>query len=259
MTIFYYTATGNCLAVAKQIAQSNENGKAKLVSIPQVVDSDDLSYADDVIGIVFPIFGFKTPKMVNKFLEKVKIEADYTFAIGTYGNMAGAAMMNLQKQAVGNGYRFDYANQLLMVDNFLPIFETGKQIKSLPKKNVEENTAKIVKDINNRKHNQAKASFGARLITPIIAAGTISDNYARKFSVNSWCNKCGVCSKVCPAKNITVTGKVDFHDHCEGCLACIHLCPKNAIHLKGERSYKRWRNPEVSLNEIIGANNRSGK
>jgi len=34
---------------------------------------------------------------------------------------------------------------------------------------------------------------------------------------------------------------------------------QNAIHLKNERSAKRWINPEVSLNEIIEANNRTQK
>jgi ferredoxin len=81
---------------------------------------------------------------------------------------------------------------------------------------------------------------------------------ARQFldMVNGQCVKCGVCAKVCPAKNIAVTDKVRFSDHYEACLACVHLCPQNAIHLKNERSGKRWRNPEVSLAEIINANNR---
>jgi hypothetical protein len=39
-------------------------------------------------------------------------------------------------------------------------------------------------------------------------------------------------------------------------MACLHLCPQNALHLRRERSNKRWRNPDVSLQEIIMANNR---
>jgi uncharacterized Fe-S center protein len=249
MTIFYFTSTGNCLAVAKRIGGT-------LVSIPQVVDSSELHYKDDVIGIVFPIYGFKTPKMVAKFLDRVKIEADYTFVIGTYGNMSGAAMMNLQKQAIKNGYRFDYANHLLMVDNFLPIFEMETQRKKLPKKNVDENLAIILDDIKNRRHKQMSAGIAARLMTKIIAAGTIGDNYDKRFSVNEKCNKCDVCAEVCPAGNITVRDSVNFGGKCEGCLACAHLCPQNAIQLKGQRSEKRWQNPEISLAEMIESNER---
>ena len=93
MTVFYFTATGNSLAVAKRIGGT-------LISIPQVVDSENLHYKDDAIGIVFPVYGWTTPVMVGRFLDKVKFEADYIFAIGTYGNIPGAAMYHLQKRAV---------------------------------------------------------------------------------------------------------------------------------------------------------------
>ena len=79
---------------------------------------------------------------------------------------------------------------------------------------------------------------------------------AQKYIVDAGCNNCGTCAKVCPTKNIEVTDKVIFHDRCEVCMACLHLCPKIALHTKGEKSNKRWLNPDVSLNEIIDANNR---
>jgi len=131
MTIFYFTATGNSLAMAKKIG-------GDLVSIPQVVDSDKQLYKDDVIGIIFPIYALGMPKIVKRFLNKFKLEADYLFAIGTLGNMAGAAMPNLQKHAQKNGYSFDYTNQIRMLDNYLNMFEIGDQLDKLPSKKVDE-------------------------------------------------------------------------------------------------------------------------
>jgi MinD superfamily P-loop ATPase containing an inserted ferredoxin domain len=96
-----------------------------------------------------------------------------------------------------------------------------------------------------------------RALASILKATTKTDNNAQGYIVNEKCNKCGTCAKVCPAKNIAVTDKVSFSDHCEACLACAHLCPQNAIHLKNEKSDKRWRNPEVSISEIITANSRN--
>jgi len=256
MTVFYFTATGNSLAVAKAVVKGIGGN---LVSIPQAVDSESLHYKDDAIGVVFPIYGWTTPKMVRRFLEKAKLEADYVFAIGTYGNMPGAAMMNLQKLALKNGYRFDYANHLLMLDNFLPLFEMGAQAKKLPAKKVEENTAKIVSDINGRKRRRAKASPVMRAITAMVSAMMKSpEKKAQDYIVTSQCNKCGVCAKVCPVKNIAVTDKVCFGASCEWCMACLHLCPQSALHAKGEKSGKRWLHPEVSLSEIIAANNLEG-
>jgi MinD superfamily P-loop ATPase len=89
-----------------------------------------------------------------------------------------------------------------------------------------------------------------------LLAGTKTDKNAQSYIVNDQCTKCGICAKVCPAKNITVSDKLCFSDHCESCLACVHLCPQNAIHLKNEKSDKRWLHPEASLQEIIAANNR---
>lgn len=47
--IFYYTATGNCLYLARQIEED-------LYSIPQELKKEDLRYKADKIGIVAPIY-----------------------------------------------------------------------------------------------------------------------------------------------------------------------------------------------------------
>lgn len=252
MIVFYFSATGNCLSVAKRIG-------GNLISIPQVIDSERLEYKDDVVGLVFPIYALRPPKMVRRFLEKVKLEAEYTFAVGTYGNLPGAAMLNAQKLAKERGNRFDYAEHLLMVDNYLPMFYIDKEIEKLPQKGTEEAISRIINDIGNRRHMQANASWGWKLITSALAFMADlapTGKQAKSFIVNDQCTRCGICSQVCPAKNIRVADKVEFGDQCEECLACAHLCPQNAIHLKSERSSKRWLNPAVSLKEIIAANNR---
>ena len=76
-----------------------------------------------------------------------------------------------------------------------------------------------------------------------------------KYIVTDACIQCG-CAKVCPSDNISVTDRVTFGDRCEGCYGCVHNCPQNALHLKKEKSSVRFRNGEVSLNELIQANNK---
>lgn len=252
MTIFYFTSTGNCLAVAKRIG-------GNLLSIPQEIDSGNMSYKDDAIGIIFPVYSNAPPRIVRKFLNKVRFDADYLFAVGTYGNLPGACMYNLGKNAEKCGYRFDYLNSLKMVDNFLPVFEMDEEVIKLPEKKTEEMTVKIIDDICNRKKLQAKAGLPMRALAAVLGKVTKTDKNAMNYIVDDSCNRCGTCVKVCPVKNVVVNDKVHFGEHCEGCLGCVHLCPQNAIHLKNEKSGKRWRNPEVSLGEIITANNRTEK
>jgi len=249
MTVFYFTATGNSLSVAKRIGGT-------LISIPLVIDSYNLHFSDDAIGVVFPVHWWNLPIMVRRFIDKASFEADYFFAIGTCGSLAGGEMVSLRNLAKKNGYCFDYAGHLLMLDNYLPAYDMGAQIEKLPRKLVAERIDKIVADINRRETVKAKANFGKRALTAIMGHVFKPGNNAKKYIVSGKCNRCGVCAQVCPANNIAVAENVSFCGHCEGCLACLHLCPQNALHLNNEKSDRRWRNPEVSLKEIIEANNR---
>jgi ferredoxin len=228
-----------------------------LVSIPQIIDSLKPEYADDVIGVVFPIYGFGTPKMVARFLRETKLSAEYTFAIGTYGNKPGACMRNVQRLA-----GFDYAESLLMVDNYLPGFDIDKQISKLPEKNPEENLRRIITDIETRTRKETTSNLGWRAATAVIKTGEkffMNDTQAQGYIVNDNCIKCGICAKICPSGNIRVSDKVEFGNQCEWCLGCVHLCPKNAIHMKNERSAARWLHPDISLNDIIEANNKTAE
>ena len=88
--IFYFTATGNSLYVAKQLDNH-------LVSIPRVMDNSDLTFRDDRIGVVCPVFGHEAPLMVQEFLHKAVFETDYFYMILTYGNRHGGAAELAQK------------------------------------------------------------------------------------------------------------------------------------------------------------------
>ena len=250
MTVFYFTGTGNSLAVAKRIG-------GELISIAQAKNEVTKEYKDDVIGFVFPTYGCTVPKIVKRFMGQVKIEADYTFAIATYGNGKGCVTEIAQQIAQENGYRFDYVNAVLMLDNCQPQFDIARQKEKLPGKKVDEQIDAIKTDITARKHQSLKSSLGDRFGTWLCTKLNIEpDDYPkRNFSVDDKCVLCGTCAKVCPMGNISVTDKVTFAERCACCQACVHACPQNAIHFKGERNTERWRNPDVKLQEIIEANN----
>ncbi|MDR2481948.1 MAG: EFR1 family ferrodoxin [Spirochaetaceae bacterium] len=251
MKVLYFSATGNCLYVAKRLG-------GELLSIPQLQKKGIYEITGDVVGIVCPVYGFTLPNLVKEYLEKATIKAEYVFSIMTFGNLSIAALTQMKKAFEKQGVQLHYSNQIRMVDNYLPIFEVSSQLKKNKDESIEVKINNIVSDIKERKQSCVKHGGFQKSISNIISALWGNKKMVNKrdnnFTVSELCNGCGTCRNVCPVGNIAGSGKPEYQHRCEFCLACIHLCPKNAIHLKNERSDKRFINPHVKLSELIQAN-----
>ena len=70
--ILYFTGTGNCLYIARQLAGKH----AELLSIPQLMKQGRYEFEADEIGIVYPIYGHMPPYMVRQFIRKAKLQAE---------------------------------------------------------------------------------------------------------------------------------------------------------------------------------------
>lgn len=64
--IFCFAGTGNSLYAAKQL-------DPELISIPQTIHNDRLTFEADSIGILCPVYGHEMPAMVKEFLRKADI------------------------------------------------------------------------------------------------------------------------------------------------------------------------------------------
>lgn len=251
MTICYFTASGNCLFVARRIGGT-------LLSIPQLMRQETVEIEDEAVGIVCPCYAAEMPGMVREFMKKARIRTEYFFFVYTYGMGYGEAFAHAELAARDAGLKLSYVNAIQMVDNYLPIFKMREQIETLPDKDVEGQLKKVCRDIAARVETSVPitaltranmAMYQKRLAEPILRKDT-----ARQYIVNDSCVLCGICAKVCPADNITVTDHVAFSDRCEVCYACLHNCPRNAIHLPKEADTARFRNEYVTLNDIIASN-----
>ena len=249
MITLYFTATGNCLYVAKRIG-------GELVSIPQAIKEGRYEFRDEKIGLVLPVYWAMIPKYAENFIRKVKFDSPYIFAVLTFGMIAASASAHLIKIGNDCGIKFSYINKLKMVDNYLPVFEMQKQIAGEPAKRVEQHLDAIVFDVSNSKKKIPGSTFvdnwmlSAMSKRELIGAGVTKD-----YLVEDSCNGCGTCVQVCPMKNVQMDGKKPvFGNHCMTCLACTHNCPQNSIRLKGEKSKIRFRNQHIPLKEIVNSN-----
>lgn len=248
--IFYFTATGNSLYVAKKLSENP-------ISIPQVKQGS--SFEDDVIGIVSPVYCGEIPKAVLNFLKNSSFKADYLFMILTYGKDDSDSAEYTFKQCKRFGLNFDFIATVKTVDNYLPAFDMAEEMKI--EKKTEEQLAEILCSIERKKRGVSPATDKGRKLHKQVAfmnrlVPSLNDGSALKITEK--CTGCGICEKVCPVGNIAVTdGKARrVNKKCEFCLACIQNCPNGAIALKRERNPKaRYRNKNITLKEIIDSNN----
>ena len=250
--LFYFTATGNCLHVARQFDKNP-------ISIPQVINNDNLVFEDEKIGIVWPVYAGEPPKIVLNFLKKATFKTNYFYMILTYGKDVTDAPEYTNRLCEGMGIHVDYIHSILMVDNYLPSFDMNEQ-KAMDK-HIEEQLQIALKDVQERKKeiteaNQEARDFHAR------AAKIFADNPSlingEQITVTDKCTGCGICTKVCPVKRFYIeNGKAKrTQTTCEFCLACAHNCPQKAITtcISDKNPDSRFRNENVTLQDIIKSN-----
>lgn len=248
MKVLYFTSTGNTLCIAKKIG-------GELLSIPTLLHEERFEHEDEDIGIVFPCYYFGVPRPVKEFVENAVLKSDYLFAVMSYGNMPAGALNQCARIAKRAGMNLSYLHEIVMIDNYLPLYDIKTQIETAPQKQIEQHLEQLVSDIHSRKNFIQRHNVFAGLLTGVaqIYYNIRLRNADSRFSVEDTCNSCQICEKVCPVNNIRVNGKPVYLQHCEECLACAHHCPQNAIRVKGEKSRARFRNEHVSLKEIIEA------
>ena len=244
--IYCFTSTGNSLSTARKLA--NEIG-AEVLPMSQY-SQKRAACADEVIGFVFPVYFWGLPRMVDIFIKEMEItnKSAYVFAVATCGGAVFGVLGRLKELLEAKGIRLQYGTYLVSVSNYLPEY-TAKDSESLRNK-IDAGISIIADAVKNRESNRMLAfTFLNRLLYRAYP-NKQSDQY---FTVGGACTACGICQRVCPAKNITImNGKPEFLHKCEHCLACLHNCPAHAIDWKKKTQGKeRYRNVDVSVDEVI--------
>ena len=251
--VFYFTATGNSLYAARAFS-------AEPISIPQALKDGALDYEADEIGIVFPDFAAAAPLMVREFVNKARLKARYIFSIITYGNYAANVADWWNEYCLEQGLTVHYINTLLMVDNYLPVFDMNEQTRI--DKHIPEALAQLVADVESQRQYISHVEIDDQMRGWL---KRLQENHSpmeaeRLLRLNvEACIACGTCAAVCPHGNFSMTdSRAEFSGPCEYCLACVHACPPKALTLERERNpMARYRNENVSLVDIKKANNQN--
>lgn len=253
--IFYFSGTGNSLALAKSLA--GKLGSARLTRISYTSETEIASTAEKV-GIIYPVYAFGMPKIVTAFISKLKVApCSYVFAICNYAGMSGSAMKQTQKALAAVNIKLNSGFGLVMPSNYLPF--GGAEAEEKCQKKVSraeirlEEIAGIVKAGENRSIENPWyfPYFLTALASKSYVNGTVKD--VKKFHADDKCTSCGACVKVCPCANVQlVDGRPQWGASCELCLACLQWCPVHAVQISSiSPDRQRYHHPDIKIEEML--------
>lgn len=262
-TIYYYSATGNSLHVAKSIAGKLQ--ECELLSIPSLRKAEEVIVETEGVGFVFPTHYFGLPPLVIEFIKKLKMEkVQYSFAAVTCGSSyISSTLHQLDKLMLPKGKNLNAGFHVDMISNYIPLSNIPPLAKVEKKLRIADEKIEKIARLVLQQQNKLDPEYlwlPSRAINTYWREKLLSQSY-QNFSVSSSCIACGCCEKVCPVDNIRMReGKPQWSQDCQECLACLHVCPTGSIEF-GTRTVgrNRYHHPKITSMEIIQSKKQWGK
>lgn len=253
--IYYFTGTGNNLAIARDMAEALPE-HTELIPIASLIKDEAVIADADRVGIVYPIWLHHLPPMVEEFARKLNPNGAYVFAVASYFKNPGNSLYNLQTILEENGHRLDSGFLIKMPGKYVLLYDLTAPDDENERRFIEEKR-KVLEISEIVKGGQRVGIEGERGEDDkdfIINHHEKVYQVPAKFRVTESCNLCGLCVEICPiGGNALADGRIIWNEKCEYCLACLHWCPQRAIE-NGELSptCRRYHHPDVTAADIIG-------
>ncbi len=253
--LYYFTGTGNSLAVAEGLCRRLPD--CELVPVASVArDPGRIAPEGDRVGIIAPVYFSGLPAVVADFALRLDLsKVPYSFAVLTMGGSGGNPALHQLERILtqGPGKRgLDAGFTVKMPGNYVLMYgppndATIGKILGKADRRIEEIAGLVEQRVQKRPRMPVFGSLVQHLIYPKFIMGVHDAD--RKFSVDDRCTSCGICVKVCPVENIRLEeGRPVWLHHCEQCMACIQLCPPLAIQAgKKTEERQRYHHPNLRI------------
>ena len=250
--IYYFSGTGNSLKIAKDLNNNLQDSKIiRICEANKELTSDIFS---EKIGFIFPVYYRGLPHMVESFIKNLEVNPKtYFFAIANFGSYAALTFQQIDKLLMYKGTTLSANFSIAMPGNmWFMYYPHSKEDFTNRINDQNAKTVNIAKNIRNNIKTEivfVKDSVSEEKMYLDFNPNDTVEN----FWTDCKCTGCGICSKVCPAKNIEIiNNKPLWKNHCEQCLACLHWCPTEAIQYKNDSlNKKRYHNPFINVQELF--------
>ncbi|MBN1912962.1 MAG: EFR1 family ferrodoxin [Candidatus Omnitrophica bacterium] len=255
--LFYFSATGNSLKVARDLA--DELGEVKVLPMTKAMILP-LDEKYEALGIVYPVYMFGLPLIVAEFLRKFIFEPrSYIFSVATLGGLPGRAHTLAQGILKNRDLELSAGFSVLMPGNYTPLYgaipQERQQKMFREEKQRVRDIAGFIKERKRGIIEEKPFLINFLLYKLLYQAGSRRIPRADEgFWVKDTCTKCGICEKICPVENIKmVKGKPQWLHYCQHCMACLQWCPVEAIqYKKSTQGKKRYHHPDIIAEDIMG-------
>ena len=264
--IFYFSGTGNTKWAAARLAAATHED---LIPIAPYMRADDSSHniaepfilkENERLGFVFPVHGWRVPKLVREFISKMKIQREpiqretsdatvenkaktddslqnrpFAYCVCTAGDSIGLTIENLNEvislnpslQTLGIA-EVSSSYTLIMPESYigLPFMDVDPKEREIRKKeNAAQELAVVCEEIFDRKEGISRLVKGP---IPWFFTKVVGGFFEKvlitdkRFHVEKdRCVKCGICANVCPVGDIKGGhGEYPVWLHHKDCLTC---------------------------------------
>lgn len=245
-TLYYFSATGNCLTTARLLAQ--HLGSCQLKAATAYSKQSKVIEDGERVGFICPVYYGTMPYPVQELLRKLVFtsEKPYLFLLSTCKGHSGAIAQRTDLILQTRGQVLSFAGNIPMPGNSF-MNKEGEAESDLSKQ--AENVALFAAQLKEK----PQQTFNHSELLPCTPVSY--PNNFRAILAEDNCIGCGLCAQLCPMDNIhIVNGKAEIGDDCATCLTCFHWCPKEAIIMSKQEGIERrpkYHHPDICLDDIL--------